>query len=221
MTQSGLRRKMSGGERDAAEPGDEIAARSRSSDPPARLRRLEDRADNPVMDPATAQIAGKSQPDLGLTRLMDAVEQRFGTHDHAGDAVAALRRLLRHESGLQRVRPLERTEAFERGDLRLPERADRRDAGAQRGAVDEHRAGAALAKPAAELGGIEAEIIAQHIEQRRVRLGRHAVHRAVHLEADSHDAELRLRQRPHLAPALARRRGPTWVAYASEPRDSA
>src|SRR6202040_3382036 len=117
------------------------AVRSRSSYPPAGLRRLEDRADNPVMGPAAAQIAGKSQPDLGLAWLRVAVEQRFGQHDHAGDAVAALHRLLRDERGLQRVRPLDGTEAFERGDLQLPERADRRDAGAHWGAVDEHHAG--------------------------------------------------------------------------------
>src|ERR1700731_3984756 len=140
---------MAWGERDAVEPGDDIAVRSRSSDPPARLRRLEDRADKPVMGPAAAQIAGKSQPDLGLARLLDAVEQRFGQHDHAGDAVAALHRLLRDERGLQRVRPLDGTEAFERGDLRLPERADWRDAGAHCRPADQHRAGAALATPAA------------------------------------------------------------------------
>src|SRR5467141_1005996 len=126
MPQSGLWRKMA-----PVSVSDGV----RSSDPPARLRRLEDRADNPVMGPAAAQIAGKSQPDLGLTRLLDAVEQRFGKHDHAGDAVATLRRLLRHESGLQRVRPLDGTEAFECGDLRLPERADWRDARAHWGAV--------------------------------------------------------------------------------------
>src|ERR1700722_11577090 len=146
------------------------AARSRSSNPAARLCCLEDRADDPVMGSATAQIARKSQPDLGLARLLVAVEQRLGEHDHAGGAVAALCRLLRYESGLQGVRPFEGTEAFERGDLRLPERVDWRDAGAHRCAVDEHRAGAALAKPAAELRGIEAKIIAQHVEQRRVRL---------------------------------------------------
>src|SRR6266516_4737989 len=44
--------------------------------------------------------------------------------------------------------------------------------------------------------GIEAKIIAQHVEQRRIRLGRHAVHRAVHLDIDSHDAKLRLSKRP-------------------------
>src|ERR1700686_2415374 len=174
MPQSGLRRKMArtdGAGFGCVKPWRNFETdlrATRPSDPPARLRRLENRADNPVMGPAAAQIAGKSQPDLGLARLLDAVEQRFGQHDDAGDAVAALRRLLRHESGLQRVRPLDGTEAFERGDIRLPEYADRRDTGVQRGAVDEHRAGAALAKAAAELGGIEAKIIAQHVEQRRV-----------------------------------------------------
>ena len=158
------------------------------SDPPACLRRLEDGANNPVMGPAAAQVAGKTQPDLGLAWLLVAVEQRFGHHDHAGDAVAALRRLLRHESGLQRVRPLDGTQTLESGDLRLPERADRGDAGAHWGAVDEHGAGAALAKAAAELGSIEAKIIAQHVEQRGIRIGSHAARCAVHLEAYGHDA---------------------------------
>ena len=39
-------------------------------------------------------------------------------------------------------------------------------------AVDQHRAGAALGKAAAELGAVETEIVAQHVEQRRIRLGR-------------------------------------------------
>ena len=108
------------------------------------------------MGPATAQIGGKRQPDLGLGGLFFAVEQRLGQHDHSGDTVAALRRLLSDESSLKRVRLLDGADAFERRDLRLHERADWRDAGPHWGAVDEHRAGAALAKPAAELGGIEA-----------------------------------------------------------------
>ena len=39
-------------------------------------------------------------------------------------------------------------------------------------AVHQHRAGAALRQPAAELGAVEEQIVAQHIEQRRIRLGR-------------------------------------------------
>src|SRR5262252_10793367 len=118
MPQSGLRRKMA-----------RVFAPS-PSDPPARLRRLEDGANNPVMGPAAAQVAGKTQPDLGLAWLLVAVEQRFGHHDHAGDAVAALRRLLRHESGLQRVGLLKRPETFERDDLGPRKRTDRHEAGA-------------------------------------------------------------------------------------------
>src|ERR1700686_337831 len=124
MPQSGLRRKMArtdGAGFGCVKPWRNFETdlrATRPSDPPRRLRRLENRADNPVMGPAAAQIAGKSQPDLGLARLRDAVEQRLGKHDNAGDAVAALRRLLRDESGLQRGRPLERTEALDGGDLR-------------------------------------------------------------------------------------------------------
>src|SRR5215472_11499193 len=102
---------------------------SSSSTSPHRLRGFENRANDPVMDPAAAEIAGKSKPDVGLARVRVAVENRFGHHDHAGDAVAALRRLLPHESRLQRVGLLKRPETLERDDLGLRKRADRHDAG--------------------------------------------------------------------------------------------
>src|SRR5215470_661226 len=98
-----------------------------------------------------------------------------------------LRRLLLDESGLQRVELLKRPKTFERDDLGLRKRTDRHGAGARRSAVDEHRAGAALTEPAAEFGSVELKIVAQHVEQRRVQIGCHAVHRAVHLETDNHD----------------------------------
>ena len=47
-------------------------------------------------------------------------------------------------------------------------RRHRRDAGAQRRAVEVHGAGAALGHAAAELGAGEAEQVAQHPEQRHV-----------------------------------------------------
>src|SRR5262249_288936 len=97
---------------------------------PHRLRRFENRADDPVMGPATAEIADESESHVGLARARVAVENRFAHHDHAGDAIAALRRLLRHESRLQRVGLLKRPETFERDDLGLRKRTDRHDAGA-------------------------------------------------------------------------------------------
>src|SRR5215813_10625276 len=91
---------------DARRPG------SSSLTSPHRLRRFENRADDPVMGPATAEIADESESHVGLARARVAVENRFAHHDHAGDAIAALRRLLRHESRLQRVGLLKRPETI-------------------------------------------------------------------------------------------------------------
>ncbi len=96
------------------------------------------------------------------------------------------------EGLLQRMRLLERAEPLDGGDLGAAERADRGDAGADRLAVHQHRAGAALGQPAAELGAVERQVVAQHIEQRGVRLGRHAVARAVDFQIDCHGLGLSL-----------------------------
>ena len=82
--------------------------------------------DDAVVGAAAAEIAGERLAHVGFGRLRLAVEQLLGRHDHAVDAVAALRRLLVDEGLLQRVRLLERAEPLERGDLGVAERADRR-----------------------------------------------------------------------------------------------
>ena len=51
-------------------------------------------------------------------------------------------------------------------------------------AVDDHRARAALAESAAEARTLQAEIVAQDVEQRRRRLDVHGVRAAVHLQRD-------------------------------------
>jgi hypothetical protein len=73
-------------------------------------------------------------------------------------------------------------------------RAGRHDAGADRLAVDVDRAGAALGDPAAEFRAGQAELVAQHPEQRRIRLD-------VDLMAASVDRE---REHPE-APCAVRR----------------
>src|ERR1700683_2161492 len=47
---------------------------------PHRLRRFENRADDPVMGPATAEIADESESHVGLARARVAVENRFAHH---------------------------------------------------------------------------------------------------------------------------------------------
>src|SRR4051795_10692268 len=120
--------------------------------------------------------------DVRLARAGFALEQRLGAHHHAGDAVAALRGLRLDEGLLHRSRFFRRAEAFDRADLASLEDRDRRDAGEDRLAVGEHRAGAALAEAAAELGAVQAQILAQHVEERRRAVGLHLVHAAVYIE---------------------------------------
>ncbi len=123
------------------------------------------------MGAAAAQIRLQLGADLLVGRLGIPLQQRLRPHHHAGDAIAALRRLLFHEGALDRRRRLDGAEPFQRRHLLAFEQQQRRHAGQHRLAVDDHRAGAALAEPAAEFGGVELDFVAQHVEQRRIRIG--------------------------------------------------
>ena len=129
------------------------------------------RAQDAHMGAAAAEIRLHLGADLLVGRLGISPQQRLRPHHHAGDAVAALRRLLFHESALDRRRRLDGAETLQRRHLLALQQQQRRDAGKHGLAVHHHRAGAALTEPAAEFGGVELEILAQHIEQRRIRIG--------------------------------------------------
>ena len=58
--------------------------------------------------------------DLRVGRLGIPLQQGLGPHHHAGDAIAALRRLLLDEGALDRRRRLDRAKAFKGGDLACP-----------------------------------------------------------------------------------------------------
>src|SRR5262249_21154144 len=110
--------------------------------------------------------------------------------DHAVRAIAALRGLLVDEGLLQRMRLLDRAEPLERRHLALPDLGNRRNAGARCNSVQEHRAGAALRKPATEFRTVELEIVAEHVEQGRVGLGIDRARRPIDLQADGHACRL-------------------------------
>src|SRR5262245_8457300 len=134
------------------------------------------------MGATTTLEAGESVLDLGVGRLLVAAEQRRRGHDPAVDAVAALRHLLLDIGLLQRMRLLGRAEAGERDDLGSADCRNRRDAGADRLPVEMHGAGAALRKAAAEMRIVEAEVVAQRIEQRHIGIGVDRVDLAVDVE---------------------------------------
>ena len=76
-------------------------------------------------------------------------------------------------------------EAFDGRDLRAVLHDGEREAGIDAPAVDQHRAGAALAVVAALLGAGEVEMLAQRVEQRRPGRDAQLVIDAVDVKGDS------------------------------------
>src|SRR5262249_14985017 len=108
------------------------------------------RAGHAQMRPAAAEIVSERLVERRYARILVLREQRDGPDDHAVEAIAALRRLFVDEGLLHRRWLVGTAEALERHDL---SRSDRREfdlAGKHRFAVQQHHAGAALAKAEAE-----------------------------------------------------------------------
>ena len=112
------------------------------------------------------------------------IQQRLGGHDHAVEAVAALRGLFPDEGVLHRIGMIARAKTFERENVALDAAADRDHAGARGDAVDQHGAGPAFAEPAAEFRPVQFEIVAQHIKQRGIGSGVDVMDPAVDCQAD-------------------------------------
>jgi hypothetical protein len=136
------------------------------------------------MRAAAAQIRLHVRAQILLRRFRIALEQRLRAHDHAGDAVAALRGLVLDERALQRPGMLGGAEAFDRAHVARTDRGDRHQAREGRLAVDDDGAGAALAEPAAELRAVQVQVVAQRVQQRRGWIDVERVPHAVDGEGD-------------------------------------
>src|SRR5439155_21636571 len=93
---------------------------------------------------------------------------------------------------LKRMRLLECTESFQRGDLHPGHGPDRCDAGTDRAPLSEHCAGAALSEPTAELRPAQVEIVAEHVQQRRCWIHVHSMRTAVDSECHGCHLDLHL-----------------------------
>ena len=91
-------------------------------------------------------------------------------HDQAGRTVAALDCLLIDESPLHRMQPIQRAQPLQGDDGRADDFTYGDAAGGQRLPVDQDLAGAALFESAGQLGGLQAQVIAQDVDQRRGRV---------------------------------------------------
>ena len=105
-----------------------------------------------------------------LGRLRVVLQQVDRRHDHARRAVAALQAVLFPEALLQRVQLAVRRQPFDGRDRRAVGLHREHRAGLRAAAVDEHRAGAALARVAADVRAGEAEMLAQEVHEQQARL---------------------------------------------------
>src|ERR1043165_9163682 len=147
-------------------------------------RRLLDGLVDRGVSGAAAQVAADGLRDLIACWAAVAVKERLRREEHPWRAVAALCGALLGERGLQRMQIRAAREALDRGDVRIAELLWEREARQHRHAVDEHRARAALAELAAVLRAGEVQLLAQHLEQRVMRLGRDALDLTVHAEGE-------------------------------------
>src|SRR6185503_11298612 len=107
---------------------------------------------NAAIRAATTDIARHRRTDVGVARVRIGIEQRGRRHDLTRLAVAALNDFL-IQPGLLHFRAVaRRADCLDCRDLALTDSADRRDAGADRLAVQMNRAGTAQRHAAAALG---------------------------------------------------------------------
>src|SRR5437870_1471727 len=86
-------------------PSEEVKVRRLSmgafiSSPAHLAGRAQDGFDDAVMRPAAAEVGFQRSAHVLLGRMRIAVQQFLRAHDHAVDAIAALRRLLLHKGAL-------------------------------------------------------------------------------------------------------------------------
>src|ERR1700751_1527012 len=118
------------------------------------------------MSAATAEIWLHVRTDLCVRGRWIVIEKRLRAHDHTGDSISALRRLLIYKGLLQHSGPPVAAEPFHGDHATTVDTADRGDAGVDGDPVDHHRAGAALSEATAEFGSIERKLSAQHVQER-------------------------------------------------------
>ncbi len=164
-------------------------------------RRLH-RADDLVVAGAPAEVAGQPVADFGFGRIGIALEQRACGDQDAGRTDAALRAVELKELLLQRMQLVALGHALDGVDLGAVGLDREHEARADHGAVDHHGAGAAVAGGAAFLGAGKHQLVAQHIEQRLLRLAQVLVVVAV----DGRRYVILLRHQFFLATSSARKR---------------
>src|SRR5258706_6784653 len=133
---------------------------------------------------AHAEVAGEAAADLVFARIGILAQKRVRGEDHARRAVAALKAVALDERLLHRMEPAVRLQSLDRGDFPAVRLHREQEARFHQLAVEQDRAGAALADDAADVRAGEAGDLAQKMGQEQPRLDLFFVTPAVDRHAD-------------------------------------
>jgi len=122
---------------------------------------------------APAKVGLHVRPDLRIARIRLPIQQGLGSHDHARDAIAALRRLFQLECPLNDSGVRCRPQPFDCPNGLAFQHRNGRQARERRVPVDLHRASPALAETAAILRSVEFEVVPQDVQERGRRVAPH------------------------------------------------
>src|SRR5262249_9362050 len=147
-----------------------------------------DRPQNALVCPTAAEMLVERLHDIRACRTGIAIEQRPGRNEDTAQAVTALAGLLVEKGLLQGVQMPRCPQALDGGDGAPGHGPDFAAAGVGRLAVDQHHAGAALLQATAVARPAEAQLVAQHVDQRRGLRNADLPAFAVHGKVDRHDS---------------------------------
>lgn len=133
-------------------------------------------------------MTGESSANLLVGGLGILFQQGDGGHNQAGRTVAALDRLFIDEGLLYRMQTVQCPKPLQGDDFAAGDFTHRDATGRQRLPVDQDLAGAALFHPAGQFGGLQAHVIAQYVDQRRVRID--AQRMRLPVDAQAHGTQL-------------------------------
>src|SRR5438477_5649738 len=192
----------------------------------SRVARFRDRARDPVIAGAAAQVPHLPVRDLGIARVGLRAKQSVRSHELPGRADTALEAALLDEGLLQR-----RGEALHRADRRAVDLCREQEARRHRRVIDLHGAETADPYRAGVLRAGLAEVVSQEIDEEPLRGHPHVDGLAVQREADPMLAHARVASRSRKrwifpvavfgsSPTGSIQRGRLWRASRSAQRSS-
>src|SRR4051812_27288411 len=143
---------------------------------------LQDRAYDAVVRPAAAQVFVERLAHFLFAGPLVPFEQRGRGNRDAAHAVAALRGLLVDERLLHGMEPAASAEALHGRYLLARDDGNGQVARRHGPAVDEDEAGSAKAAAAPEARAVKAEVVAQHVEKRRLGVRVHGAQGTVDVQ---------------------------------------